>query len=497
MPADDVPPAHEAVTSPTARALEPTDELVTTGHRLATTDGELAYTAITGRVVLGEEEITDDVFKGWKARAQVNVTAYHLDGADVTTRPITFVFNGGPGSPSIWLHMGLVGPRIVDLGEVDDLNPPPYRLMDNPHTLLRATDLVVIDALSTGYSRIAAGNKAKDWHGWSKDVELFSEFIRLWSTRYDRWMSPTFILGESYGTTRAVSVAQHLMDRYGLYVNALVLVSSVLDFGNQDFEATNWDNSAIHFLPSYAATAHYHGLHPGRTLAQVLAEAEEFATGRYRLALARGRRLPAGERAEVARTLASLTGLSIDYVERADLRIEHFRFCTELLREQGLAVGRIDSRFTGPLKSRTAEQMDSDPSGDATTGAFTAALHHYLRAELASTAEANYEIAANLWQDWSYKEFNGRPVDVTDKLERVMRANPHCRVRVEYGYYDLATPYYAAAQTMDHLHLGEQGFDRIEHAYFETGHMPYLHGPSRIREADEICAFIRASCPQG
>lgn len=470
-----------------------TDSLVTTQHSVQTTDGELRYTARTGRIVLRDDEQTDGVFGGRSDRAQLGVTAYTLDGADVTSRPITFCFNGGPGSASIWLHLGLVGPRLVEIGEVDAIARPPYRLTDNAHTLLRATDLVVIDAMSTGYSRAAEGRKPKDWHGWKADVEQFTELIRLWCTREDRWMSPKFLLGESYGTVRAVSVAQKLQDDFGMYLNGIILLSSVVDFGSQDFDNPRWDEACINFLPSYAAIAWYHGKHPDRSLAEVRAEAEAFADGIFRLALARGRRLPADERTAVAATLARLTGLSQRYVEQTRLRIEHERFCAELLRDEGLIVGRIDARYTGPAASRTAELMDTDPSGDLTMGAYTAALHHYLRAELGSTEEMPYQVATELWRDWNYTEFQGRPVSVVDKLERVMRANPALRVRIEYGYYDLATPYFAAQDMVDHLNLPDEAFDRIEHAHFETGHMPYHHAASRIAEADGQCAFIRAA----
>ena len=285
--------------------------------------------------MLREEEVKEDVFRGWKARAEMSVTAYTLDDADLTTRPITFVFNGGPGSSSIWLHMGLLGPRRVDMGDVTAPHPPPYRLVDNAETLLAASDLVFIDPMSTGHTRAVEGGKAKEYHGFAKDVEQVTELIRLWCTREDRWMSPKFIVGESYGTVRAVAVAERLQETHALTLNGLVLVSSVLDFGTQDFGQHRWDESCLNFLPTYTAIAHYHGKLKGR-LTKVRQEAEAFAAGPYRTALAAGRRLPSKERAGVVRTLARLTGLSEEYVERTDLRIEHWRFCTELLRDRGL-----------------------------------------------------------------------------------------------------------------------------------------------------------------
>src|SRR6478672_8741052 len=382
----------------------------------------------------------------------MSVTAYTLKDADVTTRPITFVFNGGPGSSSIWLHMGLLGPRRVDLGDVTAPHPPPYRLVDNPETLLAVSDLVFIDPMSTGHTRTVEGGKPKEFHGFGKDVEQVTELIRLWCTREDRWMSPKYVLGESYGTVRAVAVAERLSTRHSMGLNGLVLIASVLDFGSQDFEFHRADEACLNFLPTYTSIAHYHGKVKGR-LAKLRQDAE-------------------------------------DYVERTDLRIEHWRFCTELLRDRGLTVGRIDGRFRGPLHSRIAENMDADPSMDAMEAPFTAALHHYLRSELGSTLDLSYEVFASAIKEWSFKEFEGKPIFVADKLERVMRANPHLRVRIEYGYYDLATPYHAAEDMVAHLRLPDEAFERIEHEYFETGHMPYLHEASRKREAAGIAAFV-------
>jgi carboxypeptidase C (cathepsin A) len=343
--------------------------------------------------------------------------------------------------------------------------------------------------MSTGHSRAVEGGRAKTYHGFGKDVEQVTELIRLWCTREDRWMSPKYIIGESYGTVRAVAVAQRLQQKHALMLNGMVLVSSVLDFGTQDFSHHRWDEACVNFLPTYTAVAHYHGKVKGR-LGRVRQEAEEFAAGPYRSALAAGRRLPAKDRANVVRTLARLTGLSEEYVERTDLRIEHWRFCTELLRDRGLSVGRIDGRFTGPARSLIAENMDADPSMDAMNGPFAAALHHYLRSELGNARDLPYEVYANAITKWSFEEFEGKPIFVADQLERVMRANPHLRVRIEYGYYDLATPYHAAEDMVAHLRLPAEAFDRIEHEYFETGHMPYLHESSRKRELASIAAFV-------
>ncbi|MGK2308456.1 S10 family peptidase [Cutibacterium sp. V970] len=467
----------------------PTDDLVTTHHTISTVDGDLSYTATTGRIVLGSEKIVNNAFTAHTPLALMGVTAYTLDDIDPTTRPLTFVFNGGPGSSSVWLHMGLVGPRVVDPGTPEDPATPPFHLMDNEHTLLRETDLVVIDAMSTGYSRVVDGEDPTQWHGWSKDVELVSELIRLWVTRHGRWASPLYLLGESYGTVRAVSVAQRLQDTFSMYLNGIILVSSVLDFGNQDFEDLTWDRACVDFLPTYAAVAHYHGHNADRSLEDVLAEAEEFAVGPYRQALAAGHRLDRAERGQVTETMSRLTGLNGGYIERADLRVEHMRFCTELLRGEGKVVGRIDGRYKGALPKRTDEIADTDPSGDDTAAAFVHGFQYYLRSELGVTTESQYNLGLPLYKNWNYKEFQGRPVNVTDKLERVMRAQKGLHMRVEYAHYDLATPYFAARDTINHLKLDDDAFDRIEEAFFDTGHMPYIG--CRDEEADGIATFIR------
>ncbi|WP_432478293.1 S10 family peptidase [Nocardioides sp. GXQ0305] len=487
---DDQPDAGRPAPTPDTKP-EPIDQLVETHHSLVGPGHDLAYTARTGRVVLREEAYEDDVFTGWKPRAEMAVTAYTLNDADVAERPVCFVFNGGPGSASVWLHLGLLGPRRVDMGDVGDLAPPPYGLVDNAETLLHEADLVFIDPMSTGHTRAVEGGKAKEFHGFGKDVEQVAELVRLWCTREDRWMSPKYLIGESYGTVRAVAVAERLWSTHMMAFNGLVLVSSVLDFGSQDFSYHRSDEACQNFLPTYAAIAHYHGRHEGRTLEEVVAEAEAFAGDRYRWALGRGSRLDPEERQEVVATVARLAGLSEDYVDRADLRVEHVRFCTELLRDRGLALGRIDGRFTGPLHFGNAEKWDADPSMDAIVGPYAAAIHHYLRSELRSDLDLPYEVFANQVKKWSYQEFEGRPINVSDKLERLMRANPHLRVRVEYGYYDLATPFAAAADTVAHLRLTPEQRARVEHDWFETGHMPYLHEESRVREAAGIAAFVR------
>ena len=472
------------------KAEEPRDDLVVTRHEIDIDGAALRYTVTAGRIVLRKEQVADDAFSGSKATAEVFVVAYTLDDADPASRPVTFAFNGGPGSSSVWLHLGLLGPRRVLMGDAGELAPPPYGLGDNPQTLLRHSDLVFIDPVSTGFSRAVSGGKPGEFHGFTGDIESVGEVIRLWTTRGDRWMSPKFIVGESYGTVRAVAVAERLQETHALTLNGLVLVSSVLDFGTQDFGQHRWDESCLNFLPTYTAIAHYHGKVKRRSLRALVKEAEEYAAGDYPAVLRKGNRLTTKERAAAVRKLASLTGLSEDYVDRADLRIEHWRFFGELLRDERRTVGRLDGRFSGPMASAIAENMDADPAHDAISGPYAAVFNHYVREELGFESDLPYEQISRRVDPWSYKDFEGRPIDVTPKLERAMRQNPHLRVHVAYGYYDGATPHFAAEDVVAHLNLPDELRANIEHAYYEAGHMMYVHEPTRRQQSRDLAAFV-------
>lgn len=466
----------------------PTDDLVTTSHTL----GELAYTATAGRIVVKHEKHTDGAFDGHEPHAEVFVVAYTLDGAEPGTRPVTIAFNGGPGSSSVWLHMGLFGPRRVVMGDAGALTPPPWGLTDNEESLLAHSDLLFIDPVSTGYSRAVEGGRPSEFHGFTGDVQTVGEVIRLWITRNERWLSPKFLAGESYGTLRAAALAEHLQDRYGMYVNGLMLISSVLDMGTIRFTEGN-DRPYPLFLPTYAAIAHHHGLHPDRTLAEVLADAADFATGDYPWALAQGNRLPADELDRIAARLAALSGLDEGYVRRVRLRIEHQRFFREVLRASGRTVGRIDGRFTGWEADDGGEVPGYDPSIGAITGPYTAAVNSHVRTTLGYANDLPYEILTGRVQPWSYKEFEGRAVSVVGKLSEAMRANPHLRVHVACGYHDGATPYFAAEQVLAQLPIPDELRDRIEVRYYEAGHMMYVHEPSRVQQSADLAAFVTAT----
>jgi carboxypeptidase C (cathepsin A) len=375
---------------------------------------------------------------------------------------------------------------------VDDRVPPPYGLVDNTETLLAHSDLVFIDPVSTGYSRAIKGEKPGDYHGFTGDIESVAEVIRLWTSRNGRWMSPKFLAGESYGTLRAAGLANHLQDRYGMYLNGLLLISSVLDLGSIDFTEGN-EVPYVLYLPTYAAVAHYHGLHGDRALADVLADAEEFAERDYPWALARGARLTIEQRADAIGRLAALTGLSEDYVDRVNLRPEHVRFFTELLRDRRRVVGRLDARFTGWDPDYGREHFVEDPSYTAILGAYTAAFNHYVRSELEYANDLPYEILTSGVRPWSYKEFEGASVTVADKLASAMRANPNLRVHVACGHLDGATPYYAAEYVLAHLAIPAELRENIELAYYPAGHMMYVHEPSRLRQSADLAEFIRTS----
>ncbi|HEV7975074.1 S10 family peptidase [Amycolatopsis sp.] len=476
-----------------SKPAPPADDLVTTHHTLTVKRRKLAYTAQTGRVVLRKEVVTDGKFEGHVPKAEVFLTSYTLDDAEPGSRPVTFAFNGGPGSSSIWLHLGLLGPRRVISGDVTDPAPPPYELADNPETLLTHSDLVFIDPVSTGFSRASNGEKAKDFHGFTPDIESVGEIIRLWTSRNQRWLSPKFVAGESYGTTRAAALAAHLQDRHGLYLNGILLISSVLDLGSIDFNEGNDEPYSL-FVPTYAAIAHYHGFHGDRPLDDVLADAEDFAARDLPWALARGARLSAADKAEAVATLASLTGLSESYVDKVNLRIEHVRFYTELLRDKGLTTGRMDGRFITWEPDGGREHMSDDASISRIIGAYAAGFNHYVRAELEYANDLPYEILSmEVNKAWSYSDFEGRTVSVVDSLSSAMRANPHLKVHVAYGHYDGATPYFAAEHVLAHLNIPDELRENIDSAYYPAGHMMYVHEGSRVQQSKDLAAFIRNS----
>ena len=476
---------------------EVADRLSTTRHRVKAGGRALEYTVTCGTLVLREESEKEGKSEGEKPRAQVFFVAYTLEGVkDRAARPVTFSFNGGPGSSSVWLHLGLLGPRRVELEGEDGHAPvPPGRLVDNPLTLLTESDLVFVDPVGTGYSRMVEGEKVKEYHEYKRDLESVGEFIRLFCSRYGRWSSPKYLIGESYGTTRASGLAAHLLERYGMYLNGVMLVSCALDFQVLRFDPGN-DLPHVLFLPTYAATAWYHERLPAdlrkKPLRKLLDEVEAFAGGEYAAALFQGARLPEKERRAIAARVARYTGLSEDYVERADLRIEIFRFCKELLRDRHLTVGRLDSRFTGTDRDAVGEEFEYDPGFAGIYGPYSAAMNAYVRDDLGFQADLPYEVLKAFYTDWGWKDFANRYASVGEALRKSMSMNPHMRVLVASGYFDFATPHFAADYSIDHLGLAPALRGNVRRTYYEAGHMMYVHRPSLERLAKELRGFVAA-----
>jgi len=471
------------------------DKLVESQHSIRIKGKEIKYTVTAGTIVLKEE--TPDREKeaeGEKPRAQVFFIAYTKEGVrDTSKRPLTFSFNGGPGSSSVWLHLGVLGPRRVLMQNDGELPPPPYKLTDNEYSILDETDLVFIDPMNTGYTRPVEGMKPKEWHGFKKDIELVGDFIRLYTTRANRWLSPKFLIGESYGTTRASGLSGYLQERHGMYLNGLMLVSVVLDFTTLDFNVNN-ELPYILYLPGYTATAWYHDLlNPRKTLQAWLKEAEEFALGDYALALHKGDALTKEERAGIVKKISSYTGISEQFIDRSNLRINDQHYFKELLRERGLTVGRLDSRLIGRDRLGITERPEYDPLLTNIMGPYTAGFYDYVRRELKFESDLPYEILSGFVHPWSYKEFENQYLNVGETLRAAMTYNPYLKVFVANGYYDLGTPYFATEYTFNHLGLDEGLRQNITMEYYDAGHMMYIHMPSLRQMKKDLAEFIRGA----
>jgi carboxypeptidase C (cathepsin A) len=470
----------------------PKDNLVETRHTVRIGGRTVKYTVTTGTIVM-KEEVSEKEGETDKPRAQIFFTAYTMDGVkDKSKRPITFSFNGGPGSSSVWLHMGVLGPRRVVLTDEGEMPPPPFKLTDNQYSILDETDLVFIDPMSTGFSRPVEGEKSAEWHTFSKDIASVGDFIRLYATRYHRWLSPKFLAGESYGTTRAAGLSGYLQNRHGMLLNGLMLISVVLDFTTIDFNHNN-DLPYILFLPAYAATAWYHGkLSFKAPLQTVIKEADEFAKGEYASALLKGAALTPEERESVVEKLSRYTGISQDFIRRTDLRSLDRHYFKELLRERGKTVGRLDSRYTGIDRSGVTETYEYDPLFSHTSGPYTAALNDYIRTELKFETDLPYEILSDkVWMNWSYGYFQNQYVSVAETLRSSMTFNKYLKVFVASGYFDLGTPYSATEYTFDHLGLDPALRKNIRMAYYQAGHMMYVHLPSLKEMKKDLAKFIK------
>ncbi|ARR52920.1 peptidase S10 [Rhizorhabdus wittichii DC-6] len=447
----------------------------------------IAYTATTGETYLTDK---DD-----KPVAAIFATSYVKDGGDPKTRPITFLYNGGPGSGSLWLHMGAFGPKRVVLPDAKDDGAPPYPVIDNPESLLDVTDLVFIDPVGTGFSHTLGGKDPKDYWGVSADAKSIAEFIRIWLNENGRWASPKYIGGESYGTTRSIALINELEGSYNdVAVNGIILISTILDFGAAA-EAQGNEMPYILNLPSMATTAWYHHkiANPPATVAEVAAQARAFAIGPYAAALLKGNQLGAEERASIRAELARLTGLSEAFVDNANLRVSPGRFYKELLRDRGQVIGRLDTRYTGVDYDKAGEEPDNDPSFYGIDAAYTSAINSYVRGDLKLKTDRHYVTigGVNSW-DWKLADQRGRDgevyVNVAPYLGKALRENSGLRVFVGQGWYDFATPFFGAEYS-----LNRPGFDpsRISFHYYDAGHMMYVRPDDLRKLSADIRAFIR------
>jgi carboxypeptidase C (cathepsin A) len=468
--------------------------------------GQFAVSTVTstGSTVIGDQTIEYSVETGTltqtddsgKEKAKVFFVAYKKLGTDKAKRPVTFAFNGGPGSSSVWLHLGMLGPKRIKFPDDASYLKPPYELTDNPHSILDVTDLVFIDPVSTGFSRPVGDENKSQFHGFNEDVKSVGQFIHDWTSHFRRWDSPKFILGESYGGLRAAGLSNHLQSRYNIELNGAVVISGAINFQTLRFGNGN-DLPYICFLPTYAATAWYHKVLPqdllDRPVDEVVAMAEAFAMGDYADVLLRGSDAEDSKVAFVVAELSRLTGLSQDYIQRCNLRISQPRFSKEILRQHGKTVGRYDSRYVGIDSDSAGDRAEYDPSGAAIFGPFTATMNQYLRESLNYEQPRTYEILTGNVQPWNYDSFTGRYVDGTESLRSAMTANPHFKLYVACGYYDLATPHFAMKYTLNHLGLDKSLQSNVTVSNFEGGHMMYIYEPSMARLRDELKAWYSAA----
>ncbi|WP_406696242.1 peptidase S10 [Singulisphaera sp. Ch08] len=462
------------------------DKLIVTQHETKIGEESIKYRATAGLMPL--HDASD------KVEARMFFVAYTVDTKeDQPRRPLMFAFNGGPGSSSVWLHLGALGPKCVVVPVDPTIPPPPYRLTENAQSWLDKTDLVFIDPVETGYSRAIKPELNKKFHGLQGDIASVSEFIRMYLTRYERWTSPLYLVGESYGTTRAAGLAGHLADK-GIALNGVILISTVLDFQTIGFGRANELTYSL-FVPSFAATAWYHKKLPadlqGLGLPELVTEVTKWAEGDYLAALGKGDRLPDEERTTMIKRLARYTGLSERFVDLNDLRIPQHLFSKELLRDERKSVGRFDSRYLGFVGNAGSPSPEFDPSEAAVRPAYTATFNQYVRTELNFKTDAPYHILGGgqigAW-DWGAPGI-GYP-ETGSALREAMGKNPHLKVLVASGYLDLATPFAATDYSLAHLKLASALRKNVQVTTYEAGHMMYLHGPSLIKLKRDAAQFI-------
>jgi carboxypeptidase C (cathepsin A) len=477
-------PKKKAAAAKPIPLAEPIPVDSSTRHTQQVGGKTIDYTATAGQMPIKNPQ--------GEVEAYIYYTAYTQGNKNAATRPLTFAFNGGPGSASIWVHMGGMGPRIAKLLDNGDMPPPPFQIIDNEATWLDQTDLVFIDPVGTGYSRAKTEEIARKYNGVQGDIQSVGEFIRLYIHRNQRWLSPLFIAGESYGTFRAAGLAGHLIDQ-GIAVNGICLISTILDYGAaRPTQGATLPYSL--FLPTNTADAWYHKrLSPdlqNRDLQSALKEAEHWAMTGYRAALDKGDRLTPSERKETLDQLAHFTGLDRDYLDRSEMRFGVQQFTRQLLRDRKLTIGRLDGRLTGPSPLNAGETAEFDPSSTLIRPPFQAAFFHYLQTELKYNTDMTYYVSGGI-APWDYGLQNGY-VETASALRNAFAKNPHLKVLVCAGYYDLATPYFAAQHTFSHMGLHPDMHKNVSWRFYEAGHMMYIVRGCRTQLKRDMAEFIQS-----
>ena len=477
-----------AADAPAQTALPiPKERTVVTHHTVRVGGNALAYDATAGTMLLRNEKD--------EPTASVFYTAYTVRGAH---RPVTFLFNGGPGSSSMWLHIGSVGPRRIVTNDAGNTPPAPYRIAENPSTLLDRSDLVFIDAVGTGFSTLAGKGDGKEYYGVDQDARAFAQFIRRFVAKYDRWNAPKFLFGESYGTTRAANVVNVLAGQ-GMDFTGVILLSTVLNFATLDSSGPSDDLVYPLFLPTEAAVAWYHDKIPNKPadLPTFLGTVRTFAAGDYMTALARGASLDPSTRAAIVDKLSAYTGLSKAFVALSDLRVGPDRFEKELMRDRRLTVGRLDGRYLGADLDATSDSPEYDPTDAAISGPFTSVFNAYVRDDLKWQPEREYKPTnyGVVNRNWDFKRA-GRDAGATNvagDLATAMTKNPNLRVFSANGYYDLATPFFATDYTLAHLGLAPALAAHVTYGYYPSGHMVYMNPPSLVNLKSDLASFYASA----
>ncbi|MGA2233379.1 MAG: peptidase S10 [Tepidisphaeraceae bacterium] len=489
-----IPAPARAQSRPSSRPTTQTseeDHLSVTTHSIQLHGQTLRYEATAGTLAIHDD--------AGKPRANFFFIAYKLltdPAQDVATRPVTFVFNGGPGAASVWLQLGTVGPMRVNVAANGDPGPPPHKLVENQETWLDATDLVFIDPVGTGFSRAAEGVPPTQFWGVDQDISSVADFIRIYLTRFDRWSSPKFLAGESYGTTRAAGLSLYLADHFGVDLNGIVLISTVLNF--QAIEPNDGNDLPYAlFLPSYAAIAAYHHRLSGDLQAnpdQTRAAAEQYAIGDYMTALSKGKQLTPAEQQAVAQRLSQFTGLPVDFILKSRLRISPEAFRKHLLNDQEKIIGRYDATMIAPDPTPATDDLSQDPSDSLYYPVYASTFNDYVRRDLKYETDVPYRVIAPVYP-WDFGTGGDGYLDVSGRLREAMLQNPQLTVLVNAGYYDLATPFASVDYTVGHLDLGDQIASRITQTYYASGHMIYHHEPAREQLRANVGAFIQGAVP--